>query len=117
MEYQDLFAGFSVTDFDRAVAWHHRLWGDVEAFQPHDTELVWTLGEGRYVYVELQPEGAGGAQMTVFVDDYDGFVRAAAARGVEPDSEENYGNGVRKATYRDPDGNEIGIGGAPVDAA
>jgi hypothetical protein len=117
MEYQDLFAGFSVTDFDRAVAWHHRLWGDVEAFQPHDTELVWTLGEGRYVYVELQPEGAGGAQMTVFVDDYDGFVRAAAARGVEPDSEETYGNGVRKATYRDPDGNEIGIGGAPVDAA
>ena len=41
--YGDLFAGFSVTDFDRAVAWHHRLWGDVETFQPHDTELVWTL--------------------------------------------------------------------------
>jgi hypothetical protein len=25
-----------------------------------------------------------------------------------------YANGVRKATYRDPDGNEIGFGGAPA---
>jgi hypothetical protein len=26
-----------------------------------------------------------------------------------------YSNGVRKALYRDPDGNEIGFGGAPLD--
>jgi hypothetical protein len=25
---------------------------------------------------------------------------------------ETYANGVRKATFRDPDGNEIGFGGA-----
>ena len=25
-----------------------------------------------------------------------------------------YGNGVRKVTFHDPDGNEIGFGGAPV---
>jgi hypothetical protein len=28
--------------------------------------------------------------------------------------QETYSNGVRKITYRDPDGNEIGFGGAPL---
>jgi hypothetical protein len=27
---------------------------------------------------------------------------------------ETNSNGVRKTTYRDPDGNEIGFGGAPL---
>ena len=27
---------------------------------------------------------------------------------------ETYENGVRKVTYRDPDGNEIGFGGGPA---
>ena len=38
---------------------------------------------------------------------------ASGARGIEPASQETYGNGVRKVIYRDPDGNEIGFGGAP----
>jgi hypothetical protein len=42
-------------------------------------------------------------------------VSAAAARGLEPDERETYSNGVRKAIYRDPDGNEVGFGGAPLD--
>jgi hypothetical protein len=28
---------------------------------------------------------------------------------------ETYSTGVRKALYRDPDGNELGFGGAPLD--
>jgi len=28
---------------------------------------------------------------------------------------QTYGNGVRKVIYRDPDGNELGFGGAPRD--
>jgi hypothetical protein len=34
-----------------------------------------------------------------------------------PVSRKTYSNGVRKTTYRDPDGNEIGLGGAPLAAA
>jgi hypothetical protein len=41
-------------------------------------------------------------------------VAAIAARGLEPDEREKYSNGVRKAIYRDPDGNELGFGGAPL---
>src|ERR1035438_9133344 len=39
-------------------------------------------------------------------------VESIGARGIEPASQETYGNGVRKVIYRDPDGTEIGFGGA-----
>ena len=51
---------------------------------------------------------------TLFVDDFDERMRQIADRGIEPAQRETYENGVRKWTYRDPDGNEIGFGGAPV---
>lgn len=54
-------------------------------------------------------------RVTLFVDDFDARVGAIAERGIEPALRETYGNGVRKATYRAPDGNEIGLGGHPVD--
>jgi hypothetical protein len=38
----------------------------------------------------------------------------AGARLAE-DERLTYSNGVRKALYRDPDGNELGFGGAPLD--
>jgi predicted enzyme related to lactoylglutathione lyase len=66
------------------------------------------------VVIEQQPEHAGHAMHTIFVDDFDARVAQIADRGVEPTKRETYSNGVRKATYRDPDGNEIGFGGAPI---
>lgn len=113
MTVTDLFAGISVRDYAQAVAWYERLLGSPPSFLPHATEAVWELAEHRYLYVEEQPEDAGHAQHAVFVADLDAFVEQAAGRGVEPDEQETYGNGVRKVTYRDPDGNEIGFGGGP----
>lgn len=113
----DLFAGVAVTDLQRAVDWFERLLGDVESFEPNDTERVWTVAEHRHVYVELAPRHAGHARITLFLEDFDGFLDDAARRGIEPESQETYGNGVRKAIYRDPDGNEIGVGGAPVESS
>jgi catechol 2,3-dioxygenase-like lactoylglutathione lyase family enzyme len=75
---------------------------------------VWTLGPGRHVYVEVLPAQAGASKVTLFVGDLDEFVAAAAGRGVEPVDRETYDDGVRKAVYRDPDGNEVGVGGAPA---
>ena len=40
-------------------------------------------------------------------------VAQIAQRGLEPAKRETYSNGVRKMTYVDPDGNEIGFGGLP----
>ncbi|OLT09044.1 glyoxalase [Pseudonocardia sp. CNS-139] len=111
----DLFAGVAVSDLPRAVAWFDRLFGEVETFEPNDVERVWTLAEHRHVYVRLQPERAGRSEVTLFLGDLDGFVAAAGGRGVHPEERETYGNGVRKALYRDPDGNEVGVGGGPAD--
>lgn len=110
----DLFAGIPVGDYPAALAWYERLLGSAPAFFPHDTEAVWELAEHRYVYIVQLPEHAGHARHTVFVDDLDARVAQAAERGVEPANRETYSNGVRKVTYRDPDGNEIGFGGAPL---
>ena len=51
--------------------------------------------------------------LDALVGDLDAAVAEIASRGLEPAERETYSNGVRKITYRDPEGNEIGYGGAP----
>jgi glyoxalase/bleomycin resistance protein/dioxygenase superfamily protein len=106
-----LFAGLRVRDFQAARPWYERLLGE-PTFFPHATEAVWTLAEDRSVYVVEHPEGAGTCVVTIFLDDLDAHTAAIAARGLESDEHETYPNGVRKLIYRDPDGNELGFGGA-----
>ena len=110
----DLFAGIPVADYARALAWYERLLGAPPAFLPNDHEAVWELAEHRYVFIEVRPEHAGHAMHTLFVDDFEDRLAQIAGRGLEPGKRETYENGVRKATFTDPDGNEIGFGGAPV---
>jgi catechol 2,3-dioxygenase-like lactoylglutathione lyase family enzyme len=110
-----LFAGLRVRDLQAAQPWYERLFGE-PSFYPNETEAVWTLAEDRSVYVEEHADGAGASVVTLFVDDLDAHVAAAAARGLEPDERLTYSNGVRKAHFRDPDGNEVRFGGAPLDA-
>jgi catechol 2,3-dioxygenase-like lactoylglutathione lyase family enzyme len=107
-----LFAGLRVRDLQAARQWYDRLLGE-PSFFPNATEAVWTLAEDRSVYVDERPDDAGNSAVTLFVDDLDAHVAAIAARGLEPDERETYSNGVRKALYRDPDGNEVGFAGAP----
>lgn len=113
----DVFAGVAVSNLPRAVSWFDQFLGEVESFEPNDTERVWTLGQHGHVYAELLPEHAGHSMVTLFVSDFEVFTAAAAERGIEPESRETYGNGVRKAIYRDPDGNEVGVGGPPLNKA
>jgi hypothetical protein len=107
----DLFAGIPVTDYPTSREWYDRLLGTPPAFYPHETEAVWEVAEHRYVYIVQQPEHAGHARLTLFVDDLDAVVAAISTRGIEPALLENYPNNVRKVTYRDADGNETAFGG------
>ena len=111
-----LFAGLRVRDFHAARPWYEQLLGE-PTFSPHATEAVWTLADNRSVYVVEHADGAGNSVVTIFLDDLDAHVAAIAARGLEPDERDTYANGVRKVLYRDPDGNELGFGGAPVNIA
>ncbi len=110
----DLFAGICVRDYEAAKPWYEDLLGSEPAFAPHETECVWELGEHRFLFIVEDAERAGRAVHTIFVDDLEAVVGDIAARGIEPARRETYRNGVRKATYRDSDGNEIGFGGAPL---
>jgi hypothetical protein len=110
----DLSAGIPVDDYAAALTWCERLLGSPPTFSPDDTEAVWELAEHRYVYIVHRPEHAGHAMHTLFVDDLDALVAQITERGLEPAKRETYSNGVRKITYRDADGNEIGFGGAPL---
>jgi catechol 2,3-dioxygenase-like lactoylglutathione lyase family enzyme len=109
-----LFAGLRVRDFQAARPWYERLLGE-PTFFPHASEAVWTLAEDRSVYIVERANGAGNSVVTIFLDDLDARLAAIAAAGLEPDERETYSNGVRKVLYRDPDGNELGFGGAPLD--
>jgi predicted enzyme related to lactoylglutathione lyase len=109
----DLFAGIPVRDYSTAAAWYERLLGTPPSFLPNEVEAVWELAEHRYVFIEVRPGHAGHASHTVFVGDFDDRMSQIAERGLMPAEREEYENGVRKAIFRDPDGNEIGFGGAP----
>jgi hypothetical protein len=109
----DLFAGIRVSDYAAARPWYERLLGGEPTFLAHETEAVWELDEHRHLFIDEDAENPGGALITIFVDDLDARVAAIATRGIEPDERVTYSNGVRKALYRDADGNEIGFGGPP----
>jgi hypothetical protein len=108
----DLYAEICVSDFGRAREWYERLLGS-EPFMPHETEAVWELAPHRSVFILEDAPRAGNATHTVIVDDLDAVVAEIAARGIEPAERETYSNGVRKAIYRDADGNGVGFGGVP----
>jgi catechol 2,3-dioxygenase-like lactoylglutathione lyase family enzyme len=106
-----LFAGLRVRDLKLSQPWYERLLGEPFSF-PLETEAVWMLAEGRAVYV-VEHERAGASVVTIMVDDLDRHVATVASHGLEPDQRETLSNGVRKAVYRDPDGNEVAFGDVP----
>ena len=108
---RQLFAGISVSDYPRALEWYERLFGEPPSFSPNEVESVWDVNESAWVYVELRPQHAGHALVTIFVEDVNALIASISARGIDPTDQETYDNGVHKATYRDGDGNEIGFGG------
>ena len=108
----DLFAGVLVSDYAEARPWYERLFRTPPSFVAHETECVWELTEHGFVFIVEDRARAGRSAVTIFVDDLDALVDEIDARGIEPAQRETYSNGVRKATYRDADGNEIGFGGA-----
>lgn len=110
-----LLAGIPVTDLAAAIEWYGRLFGDDEPFIPNDIEAVWDLAEDRSVYVALHPAKAGHATVSLYVNDLHARIEFAASLGVYPASTEMYDNGVRRAVFRDADGNEFAFGGMPVD--
>jgi catechol 2,3-dioxygenase-like lactoylglutathione lyase family enzyme len=108
----DLFAGTAVSDLEVAVRWYTQLLGASPVFRPNDAEAVFELAPERHLFLEARPVAAGHARHLIFVDDLDSRISSAAARGLAPSDEQSVGDGVRKISYTDPDGNLFEFGGA-----
>ena len=94
----DLFAGIPVADYAAALSWYERLLGSAPTFFPHDTEAVWELASHRFVFIVQQPEHAGHAMHTIFVDDLDALVAQIADRGLDPFVKKRRATGAPAAT-------------------
>jgi hypothetical protein len=86
-------------------------------FLPDAREAVWTLARRPFALRRREdPDRERHRLVTILVDDVDAHMAEIVARGLDPDERLMYSNGVRKAVYRDPDGNELGFGRVPVGA-
>jgi hypothetical protein len=112
MAVTEFFAGIAVADYASLLAWYERLMGKPPDFFPQDGEAVWQVSEHAWIYVVADAERAGRSLLTILVEDLDDQVAQLAERGLEPTKQETYAEGMRKITYRDPEGNEIAFGGA-----
>lgn len=104
-----LFAGVATADFPAARAWYVRFFGREPDLVPHETEAAWQVAEAGWVYVVVDAEHAGGALVTLIVDDLDGRLAGLASRGLEPETVEAVGAAGRKATLVDPEGNRLAL--------
>ena len=102
-----LFAGVPVVDFDVAVAWYTRLLGrPADVIVKHD-EVMWRFADAAWLYVVGDKQRAGQALVALSVADLDGTVEDIGGRGITGGPIESVGNGGRKASFTDADGNTL----------
>ncbi|HEY5261054.1 MAG TPA: VOC family protein [Solirubrobacteraceae bacterium] len=106
-----MFAGVYVRDREAAIEFYERLLGKPPAMLPNDDEAAWQLTDSGWLYVVRDAGKAGGALVTLLVDDPDEQIPALAERGVETEPvQEKAGGAVRSIWVVDPDGNRIQLG-------
>lgn len=100
-----------VDDYAASPDYYEKLFGAPPSFIASDTEAGRELAGHRAV--ERRPDRSGNALLTHVVDDLEARLAAVAGPGIEPAKQETYADGARHATFRDPEGNEVSVGGAP----
>jgi hypothetical protein len=95
------------------VGWYERLAGRAPDLIPNRDEAAWQMSETGWIYVIADPSRAGSALNTLLVEDLDTFLADLSERGIAAGPVETMGNGVRRATVTDPDGNRLNVGQPP----
>lgn len=75
MDFDVLFTGVAVTDFERARAWYAKLFGREADFVAADEEVLWRMTETGWVYVVGDAPRAGTALVALAVPDVDHTIR------------------------------------------
>ena len=104
-----LFAGVPVRDFAVSRDWYERLFGRPADVVAHDTEVMWHVTEGGWLYVVEDAERAGSSLVALAVSDLNGVVVELAERDLNPGPIAPEGDAARKASLVDPDGNVVAL--------
>jgi predicted enzyme related to lactoylglutathione lyase len=104
-----LFAGVPVRDFAAARTWYSTFFDREPDVVAHEREVMWQCAEAAWLYVVQDERRAGNAIVALMVADLDDAVADLARRGIEGGPPHPEGDGARKATFTDPDGNEVSV--------
>ena len=98
----------AVRDFAAARGWYEQLFGRPADVVAHDTEVMWRVADGAWLYVVEDPPRAGHSLVALEVPDLDGSIASLAHLSPGPVTLEGDG-GARKSTLHDPDGNVVAL--------
>jgi hypothetical protein len=104
-----LFAGVPVRDFDAARTWYSAFFDRPPDVVPHEREVMWRCAEPAWLYVVHDERRAGNALVALLVADLDAAVAELAGRGLTGGPAVPQGEGARKVSFTDADGNEISL--------
>jgi catechol 2,3-dioxygenase-like lactoylglutathione lyase family enzyme len=108
MPVNEVLAGVAVADHDSAVGWYEKLLGRPPDATPMPGLAEWHFAETGSIQVIQDAEHAGGALLTVGVDDLREQVAAIEGRGLAPGPiDDTTSDKVQFTTVTDPDGNTI----------
>lgn len=109
MKIEVAFTGVPVTDLARGQDFFERFFGAPPDVLVAENEVMWRVADAAWLYVVVDPPRAGRALAAVSVPDLDDALAELAVRGIEPSVVEQVGEGARKATVLDPDGNSVAV--------
>jgi predicted enzyme related to lactoylglutathione lyase len=105
-----LFAGVAVAKFPEAVEWYGRLFGrPADVVVVENQEVMWRVAGTGWLYVVRDRPRSGQGLVAISVSDLDEAMTDLGARGVGIGRVESVGDGGRKATTTDPDGNTVAL--------
>jgi hypothetical protein len=109
MEIEVAFIGVPVTDLATGQDFFERLLGSPPDIVVKEDEVMWRLTEAAWLYVVVDPPRAGHGLAALSVGNLDATLVELATRGITPWRVEQVGEGARKATVLDPDGNSVAV--------
>ena len=104
-----LFAGVPVRDFTAARTWYSTFFDREPDVVAHQHEVMWQCAGSAWLYVVRDAARAGRAIVALMVADLDAAVADLARRGIAGGPVHPEGDGARKASFTDPDGNEVSL--------
>ena len=104
-----LFSGVPVRDFTAARAWYTTFFDREPDVVAHENEVMWRCAEPAWLYVVRDAARAGHAIVALMVADLDAAVADLAGRGITGGPAHPEGDGARKASFTDTDGNEVSL--------